>query len=801
MMKIESHPGIPLIDHLREVSKNCLNIANKSSTNFCLNNKVKADLLYICGFYHDLSKASSFFQAYLRNPEGIHNSLKNHALPSAVFVFYIVNVYLKKKAYEEDSVFLFSILCFIVVRRHHGNLGNFINELGIDDFKEELETQFKSIDEKAIHSIIQEGNKHLDISIDWEDFIDWFANGGFSKATRFKLIEFYNLNFQEKWENSKKSEIYYLFLWMFGILLFSDKSDVILAGNLPKIKHVALNYLTKFRHIKGFDNTSSRINNLKNKAYYSVLKTLESSFKPSQHFYSITLPTGLGKTLTSLGASLKLKQLAELKEGKIIIAIPFTSIIDQNYEVYNEVFNDPENTLLLKHHHLAEPKYKESEDVVRESEEGQYLIETWQSSVVVTTFVQLIECLITNDKAKLLKFPSLYNSVIILDEVQQIPHHLWELIRQSFFSLAEHLNCYIILMSATQPLIFKPQEEIIELVQNHERYFSFFNRTKLINKTNESISLENFIESITEYALNNPNKDILIILNTKKITLETYRSISKSFDDDENELFYLTTLITPYERRRIIQKIKSNNKSKRQIIVSTQLVEAGVDISVDTVFRALAPLDSIIQAAGRANRYNEKEEVSEVYLYKIEELKILTSFIYGADLIKKTENVLKEFESIEENKYLELIQYYFEQVKDLSIYSENKFLKSLLALNFEETGNFQLIEDTKSESIFIGLNDEAKEIWRQFIQIKENFDLNPFEKKRQFAEIKTRFYDFVININIPKDAQYIGLPIEPKYGFYYIDVDNQSKPIYNCNSDFSLNKEGYIFEDIEVLTF
>ncbi|QTY26840.1 CRISPR-associated helicase Cas3' [Flavobacterium sp. CS20] len=801
MMTIESHPGVPLIKHLREVSKNCLNIAKKSKTDFDLDKEVKEKLLYICGFYHDLGKATSFFQKYLRNPDGEHNSLKNHSLPSAVFVFYVAQKYLKSRGFGADYVFLLSTICLIVVRRHHGNLGNFISEVGIDNFKEDLETQFKSIDAKAIQSIIQEGNKHLDNSIDWIDFINWFEEGEFSKATRFELIEFYKLNFQKKWENSKKSETYYLFLWMFGTLLFSDKSDVILEGGLPKIKQVALNYLTKYRHDKGFNKTSSKINNLKNKAYYSVLKTLERSFRPSQHFYSITLPTGLGKTLTSLGASLKLKELAELTDGKIIIAIPFTSIIDQNYEVYQEVFNDPENTLLLKHHHLAEPKYKESEDVVRESEESQYLIETWQSSVVVTTFVQLIECLITNNKTKLLKFSSLSNSVIILDEVQQIPHSLWEVIRQSFFSIAEHLNCYIILMSATQPLIFRPQEEIIELVENYQNYFSFFNRTKLINKTKESISFENFTETIANYAINNPNKDILIILNTKKITLETYRTISVSFDGEKNELFYLTTLITPFERKKVIQKIKSKNKSKRQIIVSTQLVEAGVDISVDTVFRALAPLDSIIQATGRANRYDEKEGVSEVYLYKIEELEKVTSFIYGADLIKKTENVLKEFENIQENEYLLLIQKYFEQVKDLSIYSENRFLKSLLALNFEETGNFQLIENTKSESIFIGLNKEAKAVWRKFIQIKENFALNPFEKKKQFSEIKAKFYDFVININIPFDAQDIGLPIEPKFGFYFIDVDNQSKPIYNCNSDFSLNKEGYIYEEIDILTF
>ncbi|MEH6658125.1 CRISPR-associated helicase Cas3' [Leeuwenhoekiella marinoflava] len=801
MKTIESHPGIPLVNHLSQVAKNCLKIANENTTDFGFDRKIKADLLFICGFYHDSGKATSYFQNYLKNPDKPHNSLKNHSLPSAVFVFYVTQKYLRESGLTKDEKFLLSVICFIVVRRHHGNLGNFNIELGIDHFKEDLEKQFKSIDKEAIQEIIQIGNEKLNISVDWCDFVNWFENDGYSKETRLELIAFYNLNFQKKWESPKKSKAYYLFLWMFGTLLFSDKSDVILAGKFPEIQNLNLNYLTEFREDKGFNKSSTAINNLKNEAYFSVLESLENRFETSKHFYSITLPTGLGKTLTSLGASLKLKELANLKEGKIIIAIPFTSIIDQNYEVYREVFNDPDNSLLLKHHHLAEPSYKESEDAVRDSEESQYLIETWQSSVVVTTFVQLLECLITNNKTKLLKFSALSNSVIILDEVQQIPHPLWEVVRQAFFSIAEHLNCYIILMSATQPLIFKPQEEITELVGNHQHYFSFFNRTKLVNRTKESISLDEFTEVIIEYCLDKPKKDVLIILNTKKTTLETYRNIYNSIDNEENEIFYLTTLITPFERKQIIKKIKSKNKGRRQIIVSTQLVEAGVDISVDTVFRALAPLDSIIQAAGRANRYNEKEEVSEVYLYKIDELEKVTGFIYGADLIKKTENVLKDFDIVEEKEYLKLIQNYFEQVKDLSVYSENNYLKSLLALNFEETGEFQLIEDTKSESIFIGLNKNARMIWKKFLEIKENDGLNMFEKKKAFASIKAEFYDYVININIPFQKEDIGLPLEPDYGFYYINLENQPKPIYNCNSDYTANNEGYIFEGIQILTF
>jgi len=357
-------------------------------------------------------------------------------------------------------------------------------------------------------------------------------------------------------------------------------------------------------------------------------------------------------------------------------------------------------------------------------------------------------------------------------------------------------------MSATQPLIFRPKEEIVELVQKPKKYFSFFSRTKLINKTEEKISLEEFSSDILKYAEENPVKDILIILNTKKVTLETYQNLKKwdEFSNTENELIYLSTLITPFERKEKINSIK-NNPGKRIIIVSTQLVEAGVDISVDTVFRALAPLDSIIQAAGRANRYNEKETVSEVYLYKIDELNKVTNLIYGSDLIKKTENVLKNKTEILEKDYLELIQAYFREVKDLSQFTDEKYLKDLSALNFEETGKFQLIDSFKSESLFIGLNNTALNVWNQFIQIQEEQNLNPFEKKEAFRKIKSTFYDFVVNVNLKYNENDLGLPFEKMYGFYFIDVGKQKYPLYNRDSDLTPNEEGYIFNGIEVLLF
>lgn len=799
-MEVESHPGVPLLTHLKAVSLRCLQIARSNKTNFGFSQQTKETLLYICGAFHDIAKATSYFQAYLKSPKAEHSRLKNHALPSAIFVFFVVKQLLGKLPLSEQKTSCFlAAICFVVVKRHHGHLGNFKNEITIGDKRDALLKQYAAINPEVAQDIIDACLEGHDLRIKWRDFLVWFHSDSFDKELAFEYLDF-ELDEFNYWNDEQKSSAYYLSLWMFSVLLNSDKSDVILAGANPMLPVPSLDYLQNYRNENRFNAPMSEIDERKNEAYFSTIDFLENTFHPEKRLYSITLPTGFGKTLTSLGVALKLKTLAELDGGRIIITIPFTSIIDQTFQVYEKVFGYPDNTFLLKHHHLADPKYKEGEDSVRTENEGHFLIETWQSAIVVTTFVQLLECLITNNKSKLLKLPSISNSVILLDEVQQVPYHIWQTIRTSFFTIAENLNCYFILMSATQPLIFDPNKEIAELVPNKKRYFSNFNRTKIICKISKTIPLTEFIDDIIKYSEDNPKNDILIILNTKRVTLECFRELGTRLDPF-NELRYLTTLITPYERKAIISEIKNRKSDKRYIIISTQLIEAGVDISVDSVFRALAPLDSIIQATGRGNRYNERASPSEVFIYKIEEQYNRSCRLYGKDLMVKTELVLGKIECIEEKDYLRLIDEYYNEVKGLSDYCDAKLLNNLLQLNFEETGKFSWINEIESESVFIALDDKSKVIWLKFIQIWENTVLSPVDRKNQFNSIKAKFYDYVINVPIPYDQKTIGLPYEPVYGFYLWEYNNDVYNIYNYDSENLSKNEGYVFDGLSSISY
>src|SRR5699024_4695337 len=212
------------------------------------------------GFYHDFGKATSYFQEYLHNPDKPYSSLKNHALPSAIFAFYVGTQYLNSVTLDENTKFLLKIAIFITVRRHHGNLRDFANEIGISNFKTDLVKQFETIDSSSIDNILMYGNERLNLNIDWNEFLKWFQQDGFDSSTRFEIIKFYKLNFLKKWTAESQSDTYYLFLWLFGTLLFSDKSDVILSGDFPSPPSIDLEYLNQFRRDKGFNNPNTKIN-------------------------------------------------------------------------------------------------------------------------------------------------------------------------------------------------------------------------------------------------------------------------------------------------------------------------------------------------------------------------------------------------------------------------------------------------------------------------------------------------------------------------------------------------------------
>lgn len=795
MTTIISHPGKPLVKHLREVAQFCSATIRSKEYAISIDNKVLEDLAFIQGAVHDIGKATQNFQTYIKSGGKTVIRPKHHALISAFLAKQIAIKYLVNANVNELEKELLPFFIFTSVKRHHGHIHNFDYELEtVREKKEDLEILTDNFYDAEVQEILNELLAEINLSYDWNDFKSYMheLEDVFIEFEDYAIDDFPDA-FQQI-PDIDKAEYFYIHQLLFSALLFSDKSDVKLGEN-KNLDSADFNFdaISQFREKNGWNKPSEEeINQLKNQAYFEGLENVRANFKPEQHLYSITLPTGLGKTITSLGVAMEMKKLLAKQNPRIVITIPFTSIIDQNYDVFNEIFDSPASNILLKHHHLAEPKYKTADDTVQEKDvqTSQFLIETWQSEIVVTTFVQLIEGIFTNRNGKLLKFPNLSNSIIILDEIQQIKYELWELIRAAFQVLGERLNCYFILMSATQPLIFEPDKEIQEIIPNYQQYFKFFNRTKLINKTKSVVSLEEFCDTLVSYHKKNPKKDILTILNTKQVTLDCFKTIKEAIPKEIANLYFLTTSLTPYERKAIIKRIKNPINDLPNIIISTQLIEAGVDISVHTVFRAIAPLDSIIQAAGRANRYYERTEASEVFLYRIEELEEPTSKLYGPDLILKTMNVLENIDTINESNYLKLIQAYFIEIKKQSDNSTSEYLKALHQLKFGDVGEFQFIPYRKTESVYAQLNLKAKKLWEQYCLIYRNQDDSVFEKREKFALIKADFYDYVVNVPVGWDAEHIEFDSEPELHFYVKKLNSPSK-CYQYNANNFRENTGY----------
>ncbi len=797
MIELKSHPDKLLIDHLQEVANKAVALYKDKHIFLPVPQPVFLDLLYTLGALHDVGKATGYFQQYLicniepeKCKQPVHSNLKNHALPSAIFTFWYLKNHFACNQISEYWQKIIPFLGYVAVRRHHGNLNNLEDEFSLSNEQvKDLKKQIQSIDGQTISNILASVLKK---TVSWQEFVEFMEKESYNDDFEEFTYEFLSFDYGETDEQTK-TIIFYFFSLLYASLLLADKQDVILDKKTEFATVNTLDKIAQFRKIKGFDNPKTQIDKLKNQAYFTTLENLEKVFKPDTHLYSVSLPTGLGKTITSLAAAEKLKQLAGLN-GSTVINIPFTSIIDQNFEVFNQILQNPSSTILLKHHHLTEPAYKLNDETLN-FEQSEFLIETWQSQTIVTTFVQLLEAILTTRKKDLLKLPCIVNSVIVLDEVQTIPYKLWPAIRQVFQTIGQIFNTYFIFVTATQPFIFKPGEEIFELVPEHNGYFNIFNRTKLI--IGEEVEFHDYKNQLLEYIENNPSKNILAILNTKKAAYETFAFLSDVLSDNV-DLLYLTTYITPYERKKIINHIKENT-GKQKVIVSTQLVEAGVDISVDTVFRQIAPLDALIQSAGRANRYSEQVEPAEVFVYKIKELMSKTSLIYGSELIDKTWEIIKRKNLYYETEYLELIHQYFKRVYyDLAKNITPLQLPDIQNLNFAKTNEFYFIEQKyKTESIFVMLNNEAKELWQKFSQIYGNDSLSAVKKREKFAAIKAKFYDYVLNIIIPYKEQTIDIDTDKEYGFYC--VDPEISDYYNYNPHNLRQCTGYPAEGKQAL--
>ncbi|RMG01178.1 MAG: CRISPR-associated helicase Cas3', partial [Acidobacteria bacterium] len=460
----------------------------------------------------------------------------------------------------------------------------------------------------------------------------------------------------EKWINSflvelkqmkpiirefNKSVLPYLKLnLIFSLLLDADKSDVVVRDPSFFRERPSLNGSLVDVYKSKFSFPETPINHLREGAYKEVT---QRAINTDERIYSLNLPTGLGKTLTALSFALKLRE--KLSSGhRIIYTLPFLSIIDQNSAVFEQVLQNNgieiSHKVLLKHHHLSEISYK-TPDTEYETTQAKILIEGWNSEIIVTTFVQLFESLISNKNRNLRKFHRIANSIIILDEVQSIPIKYWRMVSDLFYDLTKYFNVYVILVTATEPLIFD-REKLVNLVDK-QYYFRQLDRIYIKPRLKDSLTLEELASQLQEFV--DEQKSYLFIFNTISAAEKFYGLISERYGPTT----FLSTHVIPRER---LDRINAIRKGQYRIVVSTQLVEAGVDIDFDVVVRDMAPLDSIIQSAGRCNRNSKnpsgKGEVL-IFSLKNDRERYYHSYIYDPILTDVTRKILENHDEIPES--------------------------------------------------------------------------------------------------------------------------------------------------------
>ncbi|CAB3287348.1 CRISPR-associated helicase Cas3 [Methanocaldococcus lauensis] len=455
-----SHPNYPLKSHLINTKNRALEKYKPPKLKY-FEGEIIREILKIITLSHDFGKATIYFQKYIRG-EKVKNSLKKYSTISFLLTNYVIEEFLKNYNIKNNYYQLFS-LC---VKNHHSFISNPIHDLGsVEENKDLLKEQFNSLDIDFINNILKENNLPV-IEDDFSNILEKFYN----------LEDIYEDLYDEN--NELKYEFYLLYLYLFSLLICSDKEDAIFKGRIVK-SYPTLPYSIE-NYIKNLPKKND-IDYLRTKMFFEIDKKVDE-IDLNHRIYSLNAPTGMGKTLTIFNFALKLANRIKREKGinmRIIYCLPFLSIIDQNYAVLEKVLektlkNQITSDILLKHHHLSDISYKIEEEEV-DVDESLHLIETWNSKIITTTFMQLFYSIFSNKNKNLKKFYALSNSIIILDEIQAIPYKYWHAINKIFKFLAEEYNIYFILCTATLPMIF---EDNIELLDNKEEYFNKMNRTK-----------------------------------------------------------------------------------------------------------------------------------------------------------------------------------------------------------------------------------------------------------------------------------------------------------------------------------
>ncbi len=631
-----------LSDHLEQVSKKTGELASKIGL------KEQGELL---GLLHDIGKASKEFDKYIKSSVGLINpdeddyvdttGLKgkvDHSTAGAQVIY-------RNVADKGPEGLLAAEVLSLCLSSHHSGLIDCISPEGIDAYSKRIgKREEKSHVDEVIGKLSDEVKARIINRLGSKDFLQ-------SLIDRFKALK-----------TPHDSSETLAFKWglmvrfLFSCLIDSDRL------NTADFEVPALAKLRNYGVYEDWSVLIKRLNeklgSFESKGFnverQKISQACYDFFNNPKGLYQLTVPTGGGKTFASLRFALN--HAAKHKMSRIIYVLPYTTIIDQNAEEIRKVLEEKDKTgkylnrVVLEHHSNLMPD--------QETARQKVLSENWDLPVVLTTNVQVLEALFASGTRGARRMHQLANAVIIFDEVQTLPVKCVHLFNMAVNFLVNYCGSTVVLCTATQPLLDKiepksralPITEKQQMIPNARRLFDdlrrveVFDRMKIGGWTNDKIK-----ELVGQQVVKSGS--VLVVVNTKTSAREIYQQCKQI---DNIETYHLSTHMCPAHRMHVLGQIKSclspwdfelYGPPKPVVCVSTQLIEAGVDISFGSVIRFLAGLDSIAQAAGRCNRHNEQyPALGKVYIINPAEENIerLDDIKVGKE---KTERLIDEFKN------------------------------------------------------------------------------------------------------------------------------------------------------------
>ncbi len=516
--------------------------------------------------------------------------------------------------------------------------------------------------------------------------------------------------------------------------------------------------LTRLRtYLSDFDKKADAtpVNQIRN----DIQRRCSEMAAEKQGVFSLSVPTGGGKTLSSLAFALEHAQKHQL--DRIIYVIPYTSIIEQNADVFRAALGDDQ---VVEHHSSLD-----EDDVTPKS---RLASENWDAPVIVTTSVQFFESLFAAKSSRCRKLHNIVNSVVVLDEAQLVPVEYLEPILETMQLLVDHYHVTFVISTATQPAfgerkidgkLFKGLRNVKEIMGDREQVRQLFESLKRVQvqlpeDPHAVLSWEEIAGELKKY------EQVLCVVSDRKSCRELHRLMPEG-------TFHLSALMCGQHRSEIITRIKQKLKSEEPVrVVSTQLVEAGVDFDFPVVYRALAGLDSIAQAAGRCNREGKLPGLGKVIVFNAPKKAPM------GILRKAAETTGKIFSTHpEEPLEYELFEKYFTELYWKANSLDAKDIISLLKPDQQECGiyfrtaaeKFRMIDDSRQKTIIVryGKSGELidllksqgpeRQLMRKMQRYTVNISTKEFEQMRQCGiveEVQPNIFALASELNYSKDT-------------------------------------------------